>query len=71
MVFLRPRILRDNVPSNVSAKRYDAIRAHQAKVQEKGIRLMPEEKTPMLPSLKGFLEQLSTPVDEDLQESAH
>jgi len=71
MVFLRPRILRDNVPSNVSAKRYDAIRAHQAKVQEKGIRLMPEEKTPMLPSLKGFLEQLSTPVDEDLQESAN
>ena len=65
MVFLRPRIMRDDLPERVSAARYEQIRINQAKAREKGVLLMPEETTPMMPSLKGFMEQLSAPVSEE------
>lgn len=65
MVFLRPRIMRDDLPERVSAARYDQIRKNQAKAREKGVLLMPEETTPMMPSLKGFMEQLSAPVSAE------
>ena len=61
MVFLRPRILRDDVPDKLSAARYEQTRSKQSRQQEHGVRLMPEEQTPVLPALRGFMEQLSAP----------
>jgi general secretion pathway protein D len=64
MVFLRPRIMRDDMPAKVSAARYQQTRAGQTEARKKGILLMPEETTPLLPSLQGFMEQLSAPTSE-------
>ncbi|QGX39571.1 type II secretion system secretin GspD [Permianibacter aggregans] len=50
MVFIRPTIIRDaSSSSQLSARKYDALREMQKVEQEKGINLMPSTDTPMLP----------------------
>lgn len=50
MVFIRPTIIRDATSSSqLSARKYDALREMQKIEQEKGINLMPSTDTPVLP----------------------
>lgn len=53
MVFLRPEIIRDQrTGSQLTHSKYKFIQDMQEGVREGGIKLMPEEKAPMLPSLR-------------------
>jgi len=50
MVFIRPTIIRDATSSSqLSARKYDSLRQMQKIEQEKGINLMPQTDTPLLP----------------------
>jgi general secretion pathway protein D len=50
MVFLRPTIVRDGaVMNDLSAAKYNYIRADELRKQEEGLQLMNDEKLPLLP----------------------
>ncbi len=50
MVFLRPVIIRDGLTqADIVSGKYQYLRAQQLEVRRKGIRLMPEEASPVLP----------------------
>lgn len=52
MVFLRPVILRDAVTENeVSAGKYNFMRAKQLDKRERGVQLMRDDDTPLLPEM--------------------
>lgn len=63
MIFLHPRILRDSATSmSVSNDKYNYIRASQMEFRERGVKLMSDEASPLLPEMKDFLE-LPPPYD--------
>lgn len=64
MVFLHPRIMRDGKLSNdISSAKYNYMRAQQLGVRERGVPLMSNEVSPLLPEMKDFLE-LPPPYEE-------
>ncbi len=64
MVFLHPRIMRDGKLSNeISSAKYNYIRAQQLDVRERGVPLMYDDVSPLLPEMKDFLE-LPPPYEE-------
>ena len=57
MMFLRPVILRDSATtSHISQSKYSYIRSEQLKAQEKGLSMLPDHETPVMPSIQNFLE---------------
>ncbi len=64
MIFIHPRIMRDSEQSAALAnEKYNYIRAEQLKIREHGLRLMPDEVTPVLPEMEEFM-QLPQPYEE-------
>ena len=64
MVFLHPRIMREGKLSNdISSVKYNYMRAQQLGVRERGVALMYDEVSPLLPEMKDFLE-LPAPYEE-------
>lgn len=67
MVFLRPTIIRDDeTMSAISGQKYSLMRAQQLDKQARGINLMPDATTPLLPEqtsatelLKGLQEEMN------------
>ncbi len=65
MVFLHPRIMRDGKLSNdISSAKYNYMRAQQMAVRERGVPLMYDDVSPLLPEMKDFLE-LPPPYKEE------
>lgn len=58
MVFLRTTILKEGVGKRVTAERYEDTRIRQQERQAEGVNMMPEESSPVLPTVQGFLDQL-------------
>jgi len=57
MVFLHPRIMRDGeLSSTFSESKYNYIRAQQMAMRERGVPLMSDDVSPLLPEMKDFLE---------------
>lgn len=83
MVFLHPTIMKDERSIRaITTEKYNYIRAQQASVREKGVRLMKDEVSPMLPELQELIklpptyedskqrQELSQPPDQSsLRES--
>jgi general secretion pathway protein D len=64
MVFIHPRIIRDKSQSSALAgEKYNYIRALQMNIREDGLRLMPDDSSPLLPEMQEFL-QLPPPFEE-------
>jgi general secretion pathway protein D len=62
MVFLRPVILRDAATqTRISSSKYNYFRAQQLEQQQKGVHLMPDSVTPVLPNR---FNMLPPPFDE-------
>ena len=63
MVFLRPVILRDDheVGGRITREQYEMMRQQQLERDERGIRLMPGERQPVLEEFEAFEEQDSHP----------
>lgn len=67
MVFLHPRILRDGDQSMALASdKYNYIRARQLDNRERGVKLMRDEVSPLLPEMHEFLE-LPPPYDDEAE----
>ncbi len=65
MVFLRPVILRDETQTAlVSGEKYNYIRARQMEVRERGVALMNDNVSPVLPELNDML-VLPPPFQDD------
>jgi len=65
MIFLHPRILRDEQQSMaLSSEKYNYIRARQLEFRERGVKLMRDDASPLMPEMKDFLE-LPPPYDGD------
>ncbi len=65
MMFLRPVILRDSATtSRISQGKYSYMRAEQLRVHEKGLSMLPDSETPVMPDIKSFLE-LPPPFTEN------
>ena len=70
MVFLRPVILRDETQTaSVSGEKYNYIRARQLEVRERGVALMNDSVSPVLPELNDML-VLPPPFQDDFGGSA-
>ncbi|MCW9089061.1 MAG: type II secretion system secretin GspD [Gammaproteobacteria bacterium] len=70
MIFLHPRILRDgNHSTRLSGDKYSYIRARQLSMREEGVRLMPDEVSPLLPDMDEFLE-LPPPYGDETVEGS-
>ena len=67
MVFLRPTILRDGADRKVTQSRFAETRAEQIRRNEKGVNLMPQRKEPVLPALKGLMDQ-TDPIQWDSEQ---
>ncbi len=64
MVFLHPRIMRGGKLSNdLSSIKYNYMRAQQLGMRERGVALMYDDVSPLLPEMKDFLE-LPAPYEE-------
>ncbi len=64
MVFLHPRILRDDSQSMAYASaKYNYMRAQQLDIRERGVSLMRDEASPLLEEMKDFME-LPPPYEE-------
>jgi general secretion pathway protein D len=74
MVFIKPTIIRDGMTADgVTQRKYNFIRAEQLVKAEKGLKLMRDKKTPVIPAfnlqnhypeeLQAFIEQI--PKDQD------
>jgi general secretion pathway protein D len=69
MVFLHPRILRDGAESTAMASdKYNYIRALQLDVRQRGVKLMRDDISPLLPEMEEFLE-LPPPYEPDAEPS--
>ncbi len=67
MVFLHPRILRDGDQSmSLASDKYNYIRARQLDNRERGVKLMRDEVSPLLPEMHEFLE-LPPPYDGEVE----
>jgi general secretion pathway protein D len=56
MVFLHPRILRDDKQSMALAnEKYSYMRARQLDIRERGVKLMDDEVSPLLPEMEEFM----------------
>lgn len=57
MIFLHPRILRDkNQSMALASDKYNYIRARELEFRERGVKLMSDEASPLLPEMKELLE---------------
>jgi general secretion pathway protein D len=57
MVFLHPRILREDSQSmSLSSEKYNYMRARQLDVRARGVKMMRDEVAPLLPEMSEFLE---------------
>ena len=64
MVFIHPQIMRNNAQSSaLASEKYKYMRAMQLKIREDGLRLMPDDASPLLPEMQEFL-QLPPPFEE-------
>jgi general secretion pathway protein D len=64
MIFLHPRIMREGKLSNdISSAKYNYMRAQQMAMRERGVALMSDDVSPLLPEMKDFLE-LPPPYEE-------
>ena len=64
MVFLHPSILRDaNQAMAFANEKYNYIRAEQAAIRERGVSLIDDERSPMLPQMSEML-KLPPPYEE-------
>ncbi|VAW99067.1 General secretion pathway protein D [hydrothermal vent metagenome] len=67
MLFLSPKILKDAaMQTSVTGEKYNYIRARQLDIRERGVVLMSDDVSPLLPEFKEFL-KLPKPFDEDGQ----
>jgi len=67
MVFLHPRILRDDKQSMaLASEKYNYMRAYQLDIRERGVKLMRDEVSPLLPEMQEFLE-LPPPYDGEAE----
>lgn len=56
MIFMKPTIIRDAaVTTRLTSSKYNYIRAQQLKAREKGLLMMHEQESPLLPELDEFL----------------
>lgn len=56
MVFIHPQIMKDDAMLNsLTNEKYNFIRAKQLAVRERGVRLLDDEESPLLPEMKTFL----------------
>ena len=68
MVFIRPKILRsDGEISQLSSRKYNYIRAQQMDMRQRGVSLMDNDDTPMLPEWNDKL-ALPPTFDDSLKE---
>ncbi len=66
IVFLRPRILRGDMDVSISRSVYQKFRARQSHVREQGVRLLPDDTAPVLPSIdepQSAVHQSDSPFD--------
>ncbi len=67
MIFLRPVVVRDAaVNTQIAGEKYNYFRAEQLKMKQKGINLIDDEETPVLPPRFGTL---APPFDDPAPES--
>ncbi len=65
MLFLNPKILKDSaMQTTVTEGKYNYIRAEQLDIRERGVNLMSNEDSPLIPEFKEFL-KLPEPYKED------
>jgi general secretion pathway protein D len=69
MVFLRPTILRNGATRKVTQGRYDQTRQQQQKRNADGVNLMPGKSEPVLPALKGLIDQVD-PINWQVEDDA-
>jgi len=56
MVFIHPQIMKDDAMLNsLTNEKYNFIRAKQLAIRERGVRLLDDEESPLLPEMKTFL----------------
>lgn len=56
MVFIHPQIMKDDAMLNsLTNEKYNFIRAKQLAIRERGVRLLPDDESPLLPEMKDFL----------------
>ena len=56
MVFIHPQIMKDEAMlKSLTNEKYNYIRSKQLAVRERGVRLMDDEESPLLPEMKAFL----------------
>lgn len=65
MVFLRPLIVRNDEHARyIAGGKYDFIRGKQAEIRERGVALIDDELSPLLPEFEDYLE-LPPPFEKD------
>lgn len=66
MIFLRPVVLRDAaVSTQIASEKYNYFRAQQMEMKQKGVNLMDDEETPIMPPRFGTF---APPFDDDVQQ---
>ncbi len=69
MVFIHPQIMKDDAMlQSLTNEKYDYIRAKQLAIRERGVRLLDDEQSPLLPEMKEFLSlppEYDASVDSD------
>ena len=69
MIFIRPRILRDTaLQADISAERYQYLRAQQVQARQTSDGLTDEDKLPLLPELFDYLDTDLPPVTTEAPE---
>ena len=56
MVFIHPQIMKDDaVLQSLTNEKYDYIRARQLSIRERGVKLLDDDQSPLLPEMEDFL----------------
>ena len=56
MIFMRPTIIRDSaVTSQLTSSKYNYMRTQEMAARKRGLLLMPDQDSPLLPALNEFL----------------
>jgi general secretion pathway protein D len=64
LVFIHPKIMRDQKTMlNLVNQKYDHIRTKQQEVRDRGVVLLPDEESPLLPKFEEYL-SLPPPFEE-------
>ena len=75
MIFMRPTIIRDSaVTSQLTSSKYNYIRTQQMEARKRGLLLMPNQDSPLLPALNEFLAEpppfKEVPFEDNTQEKS-